>query len=270
MDLQTLFATILTPAREIVMEAGNFIRTERQTFHHSRVEYKGMNDLFSYVDTTAERLLTEKLADLIPGCGFINEESGIQVPENEFTWIIDPLDGTTNFIHDLPVYSVSVALQRGDQIVLGFVYDIVHQDLYEARLGEGAFRNHQSIRISDKTELHSCLMATGFPQKSNFLDRSVEGYIHVMKTLFLKTRGLRRMGSAAIDLAYTACGRFDGFFEMHLKPWDVSAGILLVTEAGGIVSDFRGDNQGIYQDSYLAANPTVHRLILEELGQWDF
>lgn len=269
MDLQTLFASILAPTREVVLEAGNFIRTERQTFHDSRIEYKGMNDLFSYVDTTAERLLTEKLAQLIPGCGFINEESGIQATQNEFTWIIDPLDGTTNFIHDLPVYSVSVALQRGDLIILGFVYDIVHQELYEARLGEGAYRNHHPIRISDKSELHSCLLATGFPQKSNFLDRSVEGYINVMKTLFLKTRGLRRMGSAAIDLAYTACGRFDGFFEMHLKPWDVAAGILLVTEAGGIVTDFQGNDKGIYQESYLAANPAVHRLILEAIGQWE-
>ncbi|MCS7084801.1 MAG: inositol monophosphatase family protein, partial [Bacteroidia bacterium] len=217
-------------AETAVRNAGRFIAEERGRFRAEDVEFKGRSDLVSYVDRRAEDMLKRELSLLTPDCGFINEESGVAGGNRPLVWIIDPLDGTTNFVHGIPFYAVSVALRYQRKTILGWIYDVPHDEMFFAAEGRGAFLNGSPIRVSDNEKPADAVVATGIPFR--YFDRA-ENYLTLMREITTQTRGLRRLGSAALDLAYTAAGRFDGFWESFLSPWDVAAGALIVTEAGG-------------------------------------
>nr|MDQ3394760.1 inositol monophosphatase [Bacteroidota bacterium] len=223
--------------------AGAFIRDEGKKFKKESIEYKGLNDLVSFVDKEAEKLLVKGLRKALPEAGFITEEGTASSNSEEYKWVIDPLDGTTNFIHKLPVFAVSVGLIKGDKVVLGVVYEVNRDECFYAVAGGKAYCNGEVISVSPTNELGGCLLATGFPYY-NF--EKMQMYLDVLDKFMQKTHGLRRMGSAAVDLVYVACGRFEGFFEYNLHPWDVAAGIIIVKQAGGIVTDFKGVDDSLF------------------------
>lgn len=210
---------------DVSKEAGAFIRTERKTFNADKIEYKGLNDLVSYVDKTAEQKIVAGLELILPEAGFITEEKTSTKIGERYNWVIDPLDGTTNFIHGLPTYSVSIALQDGDELVLGVVYEVNQDECFSAHKNAPAYLNGTEITVSNKPAVADSLIATGFP----YYDFSYqERYIKLFTELMRNCHGLRRIGSAAVDLAYTACGRFEAFYEYNLNPWDIAAGIVIV------------------------------------------
>ena len=244
----------------IVEQSGRFIRQELGRVSGEDIEEKGLNSLVSYVDKTAEEQLVEGLGQLLPGSVFLTEEDTVDNQSGDLQWIIDPLDGTTNFLFQLPVFSISVALQREEQTVLGLVYEINRQECFYAWQGGGARLNGRPIRVSRRAPLEQSLLATGFP----YHDYSrMQAYFQVFEHFMRHTRGIRRFGSAAVDLAYVACGRFDGFFEYGLNPWDVAGGGFIVREAGGMVCDFRGGEEYLDGGEIIAANPPVGKEMLE-------
>lgn len=235
----------------LAKETGEFIRQESRKFDTSKVEYKGKNDLVSYVDKEAEKRIVNGLREILPGAGFITEEGTDSRKSDTYNWIIDPLDGTTNFIHSVPVFAVSIALIKRNELVLGVVYEVNRDECFHALKEGGAFLNHFPISVSKVKTLDQSLIATGFPYY-NF--EQMAQYLAILNDFMQHTHGLRRMGSAAVDLAYTACGRFEGFFEYNLNAWDVAAGILIVKEAGGIVTDFKGGNDCVFGRQLIAGN----------------
>ncbi len=249
-------------ARTIVLETGAFIRRERQSFDPSKVEYKSAHDLVSYVDKTAENMLVAGLSPLVEGCGFITEEDSTRTVADEYNWIIDPLDGTTNFIHGIPCFCVSIALKRKDSLVLGIVYEINLDECFYAWEGSAAYMNEAVITVSKTADLERSLLATGFPTIN--YDR-LDAYMEVFKHCMKNTRGLRRLGSAAADLVYAACGRLDGFFEYALHPWDVAGGAFIFQQAGGIVTDFSGGDNYVFGKEIVATNPHIHAEFLRML-----
>lgn len=240
----------------IVHDVGAFIRTERRHFDKNKIEFKESgSDLVSYVDKSAEKELVTRLGQLLPETGFITEENTI--PQNkkfDYQWVIDPLDGTTNFVHGLYPHAVSVALMYKQKVILGVVYEIGSGEMFHAIERSGAYCGKEKLRINPDTTLNSGLIATGFPYA---IFTYVDIYLEILKIFMQRAQGLRRMGSAATDLAYLAAGRFDGFFEFGLSPWDVAAGSLLVTEAGGVISDVSGGDQYIFGKTIMAANPKI-------------
>jgi myo-inositol-1(or 4)-monophosphatase len=211
------------------------------------------------VDRTAEDMLMAGFSNLVPSSGFINEESGTANTESDYVWIIDPLDGTTNFVYDLPIFSISVGLQYKGQMALGLVYEINRDELFEAAKGQGATRNGNPIRVSGSTDFSQCLVATGYPFRE--FDR-VDDYLLILKQFMRETKGIRRLGSAAVDLAYTACGRFDGYFEANLNAWDVAAGSLIVQEAGGVVTDYDGAGNFVFGKGIVAGGAFIQAEML--------
>jgi myo-inositol-1(or 4)-monophosphatase len=236
---------------EIARKAGGFIANERKHFNPNKVENKGLHDLVSYVDKTSEAVIIEALSQLLPESGFIAEEGTSNKKGERFNWVIDPLDGTTNFIQGVPVYAVSIGLLEGDELVLGVVYEICRDECFFAWKGGKAYLNGEEIHVSDTTDMHDALLATGFPY-SNF--SQLDNYMALLKWSMTEARGVRRLGSAATDLAYVACGRFDAFFEYDLKPWDVAAGALIVKQAGGKLSDFNHGEGYLFGGEIIAAN----------------
>ncbi|GAA4391082.1 inositol monophosphatase family protein [Hymenobacter koreensis] len=250
------FTQLSHQVAEVARRAGAFIRQEAAGFDRGRIEHKGLHDMVSYVDQEAERMLVAGLRELLPESGFITEEGTVgESSRAEYTWIIDPLDGTTNFIHGLPCYSVSVALLHENELVVGVVYEVSRDECYRAVRGGGAFLNEEPIRVSTTPELNSSLVATGFPY-SNF--HKVDDYLQVLKEFMRRTNGVRRVGSAAVDLAWVAAGRFEGYFEFNLNSYDVAAGILLVREAGGHVTQFLEDGDPLFGREVVASNTLVH------------
>ncbi|MCK6616096.1 MAG: inositol monophosphatase [Cyclobacteriaceae bacterium] len=251
---------------QICKEVGQFIREEAQAFDRSRIEFKhGFNNLVSYVDKEAEQKLVRHLKRLIPGSGFLAEEGTGSSSRNEFDWIIDPLDGTTNFMHGLPVFAISVGLAKHGKPVLGVVYEVNRNECFHATINNPAYCNDQPIRVSVVSQLNESLLATGFPY--NYSDKK-ENYLEIIRLFLEQTHGIRRLGSAAIDLAYVACGRFEGFFEYNLNAWDVAAGALIVQQAGGRVTDFSGGNNFLHGGEIIAAGE-VHSPMLELIkSQW--
>ncbi len=253
-----------------VLHAGAFIRAERRSFSRSAVEFKGRNDLVSYVDRTAEEILQKQLVQLIPDSGFIMEESGYNESGQEWVWIVDPLDGTTNFVYNVPFYSVSVGLRHNpkegkSQTMLGCVYEVNREELFMATHGHGATLNGERIQVGEAKELSEGLIATGFPFRAF---ARVDEYLQMLRDCMYRARGVRRLGSAALDLAYTAMGRFDGFFEVNLSPWDVAAGALIVEEAGGRVTDFFGADDYLFGKMIVATNGAVHDEMLQVIQQY--
>lgn len=249
-DLQTLCRKVC----DIAKGTGDFIRSERNRFEQSKVEVKGKNDFVSYVDKTAEKKIVEQLQQILPEAGFIAEEGTITQKNEVYNWVIDPLDGTTNFIHGIPCFAVSIALMRNKDIVLGVVYEVNFDECFYAWEGSNAFLNGSLISVSKANKLSDSLIATGFPYYDY---HKMDEYLELFKYFMKNTHGLRRLGSAATDLAYVACGRFEGFYEYSLQPWDVAAGAFIVKQAGGKVSDFKGEENYIFGKEIVASNNSV-------------
>jgi myo-inositol-1(or 4)-monophosphatase len=244
---------------------GKFIAEEAGKFSKGDIELKGYNNFVTYVDKESERRLIEELSLIIPESAFIAEENTVEQSTAEYTWIIDPLDGTTNYIHHLPVYSVSIALMHDNELVAGIVYEINNDECFYAWKGGGAFLDHRKIQVSDRKELSQALMATGFPYHDYSL---LDNYLRLFRESMQKTRGIRRLGSAAVDLAYVACGRFDGFFEYGLNPWDVAAGALIVKEAGGMVCNFSSGDEYLFKKEIVATNGHIHHEFMDMVKNW--
>ncbi|HRH66664.1 MAG TPA: inositol monophosphatase family protein [Bacteroidia bacterium] len=240
---------------QLTREVGDFILGERKIFRQSAVEKKGHNDLVSYVDKKAEQMLVDGLSDLLPGSGFITEENTRNAKGKLYTWIIDPLDGTTNFIHGLPCFCISIGLLQGEELVLGVVHELNLDECFYAWENGGAFLNGDRITVSEESSLSEALIATGFPYHN--YDRMVP-YMEVFDYCMRNTHGLRRLGSAAADLAYVACGRFEAFYEYGLNAWDVAGGIVLIKEAGGRITDFSGGNNYLFGKEILSSNSGTH------------
>ena len=236
---------------EISKETGDYILAERLRMGRPDFESKGKNDFVTLVDKGAEALLVKHLAETIPESGFITEENTVPFVENDYVWIIDPIDGTTNFIHGLPLFSISIALQYKQKTVLGVVYEVSNRECFYASLGKGAFCNGEKISVSSHELLSNSLLVTGFPYKDA---GKLENWMRLFIDLLRKSHGVRRLGSAAIDLAYVACGRFEAFYEYGLSPWDVAAGAFIVEQAGGFVSDYQGGDNFVFGKELLAGN----------------
>jgi len=240
MNLSSLEQNVI----ELCHEVGTFMSNEIEGFDLSRIEQKGSSsNLVSYVDKESEKRIVERLSTLLPGSGFIGEEGTDQSGINGYRWIIDPLDGTTNYLHGMPLYAISIGLQKNDQTILGVVYDVSRKECFHAIEGEQAKSNGKEIKISTIKTLEESLLATGFPY---YHTEKKEVYLDIIKDFLENTHGIRRLGSAALDLAYVACGRLEGFFEYNLKAWDVAGGAFLVQQAGGTVSDFKGGSNYIF------------------------
>ncbi|GAA3951167.1 inositol monophosphatase family protein [Pedobacter ginsengiterrae] len=246
----------------IVRLTGNFIRKEAMQFDANKIEYKGLNDMVSYVDKTAEQKLVQNLEKLIPDVGFLTEEKTINREGKTYKWIIDPLDGTTNFIHGLPTYAISVALYEDDKAVLGVVYELNRGEMFYSYKGGPAFMNKKEIQVSVNPDLKSSLLATGFPYYQ--FDKQ-DQYLQLLSEMMQKTHGLRRMGSAATDLIYVACGRFDAFFEYNLQPWDFAGGCFIVQQAGGEVYNFSGGDDFFNTREIVATNGKLSAELIEAI-----
>lgn len=245
----------------LAKKAGEFIRSERSVFDDARIEYKGEKDLVSYVDKETERLLVTGLKELLPEAGFITEEKTVKTEDKTLKWVIDPLDGTTNFIHNLPIYSVSIGLIENENPILGVVYEVNRDECFVAWKDGGAYLNGKPIKISGATELKKSLIATGFPYD---LEDKTEPYFEIMKELVRYSHGLRRMGSAAVDMCYVACGRMEAYYEFNIQLWDIAAGVVILTEAGGKATNFDGSTNFIHSRTMIAAghiHPDIQKII---------
>lgn len=246
-------------------KAGGFIREESQRFNTEAIEYKDINNVVSYVDKEAEKMIVEGLSGLDEAIGFITEEETAQTHDiNGYNWIIDPLDGTANFVHGVPHYSVSLALAKGKEVLTGVVYHIPADETYWAVQGGGAWKGDRKLSVSPAVKLQETLMATGFPY---YRFEEMHKYIRILEELMQNTHGLRRFGSAALDLAYVAEGRFDGFFEYNLNSYDMAAGVLLVKEAGGSVTDFSGSDNYLFGGDVVAGGQ-AHGELLEVIKKY--
>ncbi|MDP5171719.1 MAG: inositol monophosphatase [Bacteroidia bacterium] len=252
-------AALDSEIQSVIRTAGDFARQEFEVFNFDTVEYKAENDPFTYVDVRTEELLKEGLSQLIPGAGFTTEEAKSQATKNGWEWIIDPIDGTSNFTHGIPHFSISVGLAYQKKMMAGYVFQPVGEVMYHAQKGQGAWENERPLRISPRADLPYALVATGFPYSDMGWRRE---WVDLVVNVLDAAHGVRRFGSAALDLANVAAGRLDVFFEFNLKSWDVAAGSLLVQEAGGLVTDFQGGNDYIYGRQIVASNGHLHAPML--------
>jgi len=253
---------MLNFAVKAARRAGDIIVRASDNIEKIKIQQKSTNDFVSEVDRAAESAIIESIQKVYPDHAFLAEESGV-IGDSEYVWIIDPLDGTTNFLHGFPVYAVSIALAFKGQIQQAVVYDPNRNDLFTATRGGGAYLNEKRIRVSKREKLLDCLIGTGFPFQ---MGTDIDTYTEMFKALTLKTAGIRRPGAAALDLAYLAAGRIDGFWEMGLKPWDMAAGVLLITEAGGLVGDFSGEQDFLESWRIVAVNPKIFAQMLKVLS----
>jgi myo-inositol-1(or 4)-monophosphatase len=254
------FRAVCERMAALASEAGDYIRSESKNLRSGDVLHKGFNDLVTHVDREAERLLVDGLKKIQPEAGFITEENTLTDTGKPLVWVVDPLDGTTNFVHGVPCYCVSVALLENGRAAAGVVYEVNLDESFYAWKDSPAFLNGKEIRVSGTAALKDSLLATGFPYTR--FDR-LEGYMKVFDYCMKNTHGLRRLGSAAVDLAYVAAGRFDGFFEYGLNAWDVAAGAFIVQQAGGKVADFSGGTDFLFGGEIVAMNEKVFEEFLE-------
>jgi myo-inositol-1(or 4)-monophosphatase len=251
MDLENL----CKKTREICLDVADFMRTQQEKIQTDHIENKGIHDFVTYVDKTSEEKLIHALQPLLPEAGFIAEEGTTTKRGKVFNWIIDPLDGTTNYIHKLSPYAISIALMENDEIVMGVVYEVGLKECFYSWKGAPAYLNGREISVSNAESIQDSLIATGFPFTNySQLDR----FMRSLKYFIENTHGVRRPGSAATDLAYVACGRFDAFYEYSLHAWDVAAGAFLVQQAGGKVCDFSMGDNFIFGEQIVASNSKVH------------
>lgn len=254
----------LKEAETIARKAGKMLKENIGAT--PKISFKGAVDLVTDYDNRAQRMIFDHLSSHFSEHDFLGEEDLSREKGGEFRWIIDPLDGTTNYAHAFPVFCVSLALEWKEQVVLGMIYDPMREELFSAIKGEGAFLAERRIQVSSVNDLDKSLVATGFPYD---LRQSPVNNIDHFNNFLLRVQAIRRCGSAALDLCYVACGRFDGFWELKLNPWDVAAGALIVKEAGGYVSDFQNQEFSIFGSEILATNGLIHKQMLEiiQLGK---
>lgn len=255
--MHPMLNTAITAARK----AGNIISRSVDRIDTLTITSKAQNDFVTEVDQKAEMTIIEIISRAYPNHSFLGEESG-HSGESDYLWIIDPLDGTTNFLHGFPQFAVSIALQYKDEITQAVVYDPMSQELFTASKGEGAQLNNRRLRVTPRKGLQGALLGTGFPFKQQ---QHLDVYLETFKALFPDTAGIRRPGSAALDLAYLAAGRLDGFWEIGLNPWDIAAGVLLVKEAGGMIGDFSGGDEYLKTGNVVAGNLKVYEDILKRI-----
>lgn len=262
---------LLNTAVKAARRAGSIINRASLDLDLLKIGRKAPNDFVTEVDRAAEAAIIEVLSTAYPDHDFLAEETGVAGANgkrsitSDYVWIIDPLDGTTNFIHGFPQYAVSIALSHRGQITQAVIYDPVHNDLFVASKGKGAQLNDRRIRVSQRDRMDEALIGTGFP----FRDfESLDIFVSMFKDLTQKTAGLRRPGAASLDLAYVACGRLDGFFEMGLMPWDAAAGSLLILEAGGLVGNFKGDGEYLFEENIIAASPKIFGQLVNTLSRY--
>ena len=248
----------------IVKSVGKFISGEIEQLKPGDIETKSLNSLVSYVDKEAEKMLVSGLIALTPSAGFITEEGTIEQRQLPLTWIIDPLDGTNNYLHQIPHYAISIALMSDQEVVIGLVYNPSNGELFHAIKGQGAFLNDRKISTSKTSHISDSVIATGFPY-------SVDQKEPILKTLeffMMNARGIRRFGAAALDLAYVACGRFDGYYERSINAWDIAAGALIVQEAGGSATNLVGHKNFLFEKNILASNGHLHQAFCEVTNQY--
>lgn len=242
--------------------AGEFILQNLGKLSTGDINTKQRSDFVTYVDKESEDLIIKIIKQNYPGHGILAEESINETSSSEYRWIIDPLDGTTNFIHGFPVFAVSIALEHKGEMIAGVVYDPLRKESFTALKGYGAYLNCQPLKQLEATDLSRSLISTGFPFKQR---EHMDNYLKLFKNIISKVSDIRRAGSAAIDLSYLAAGRCDGFFEIGLSPWDIAAGTLLIKETGGIVTDFSGGSDYLTTGNIVAGPPTVHKELVKDV-----
>ena len=256
---------MLNIAVKAARRAGRIINRATQDLDLLHVSRKAHNDFVSEVDSTAEDAIINVLLEAYPNHSILAEESGARgdPSKSDYQWIIDPLDGTTNFLHGFPQYAVSIALKHRGVLTQAVVYDPFGNELFTASRGRGAYLNDHRLRVSKRSQLSDCLIGTGFP----FREFShMNAYLSVLKDIMPKVAGIRRPGSAALDLAYVAAGRYDGFWELNLSPWDIAAGCLLITESGGLVGDLKGNDTHMQSGHIVAGNPKIFGQLLQVIA----
>lgn len=249
---------------QICEEAAKFIKEEINKVKSSDIQEKELNSLVTYVDKTAEEMIVSRLQVLTPNAGFITEEKTIETQNKLFKWIIDPLDGTNNFLHKIPHFAISVALMVDDQIMIGVVHDVMKNEVFHAIKSKGAYLNHERISVSKVDSIEEAFLATGFPYANDY---DIPKIVNTLVYWLHHARGVRRYGAASLDLAYVAAGRLDAYYESVLNIWDVAAGILLIQEAGGRATDFYGGNTHITGKEILVSNGLIHQKIMTVLGR---
>ena len=251
MEGETSYQSICSGAMEVVREAASYIRKRHEKRDQLNIQAKGQHNFVTEVDKEAEQILVSGLSGILPDAGFIAEEGTSAKKGERFHWVIDPVDGTTNFIHGVFPFAISVGLIEEQEVVAGIVYEFGLDECFYAWKNGGAFLNKHPIMVSENAQMEDALLATGFPYYDyKWLDAYVEAFKHFMRN----SRGIRRLGSAAVDLAYVACGRFDGFYEYGLNPWDVAAGAFIIQQAGGKVTDFKGGDDFVFGKEIIAGN----------------
>lgn len=257
---------MLNPVINISREVGAFLKSQQQLITKSEIEYKGRsNDMVSRADKEAEAMFVKFLGELLPEAGFIAEEGTSDKQGTEYNWIIDPLDGTTNYLYGIPVYCTSVALMQNDELVLGVIFDPERDECFAAAKGQGATLNGRPISVSQERKLEYSLLATGFPYDDQGREKD---FMNILVDINKATRGIRRLGSAAIDMAYVACGRLEGFYEYGLQAWDCAAGAVIIREAGGAVSDFSGKDNFMDDRTLICSNKHIHADIEAFFKAW--
>lgn len=260
-ELKYLTANVIELSKEIT----EFLLHEVGQVNAKDIQIKGLHDFVTYVDQKAEQKIAARLGKLLPTAGMLLEEKSMDKHGDRYRWVVDPLDGTTNYIHHIPVFSVSIALLDGDKPVLGVVHEANLDECFSAWLDAPALLNGSEISVSSVSSMDKALLATGFP----YYDYGkLDAYMDIFKYFVQHTSGIRRIGSAAVDLAYVACGRFEGFYEYGLHPWDVAAGAFIVQQAGGKVTDFHGENNFIFGSEMLASNKMLHSQMQEALKRF--
>ncbi len=259
--IKLLLSKMIDKVIQISKEAGEIIREGFGT--NFSVEYKSnLSDFVTEIDKKSEETIINFIRKAYPAHSVLAEESGGHEYSSEYLWVIDPLDGTSNFAHGLPIFAVSIGVQKNNETICGVVYDIMRDEIYSSEKGSGSYRNGQKLSVSSNDDLRKSMLVTGFPYDiSENPDFAIERFAAFLKA----SRAVRRLGSAAIDMCYVASGVFDGFWEVHLHPWDICAGKLLVEEAGGIVTNFAGEKIDIFSKQILAANGKIHRKMIELL-----
>lgn len=253
----------LNIAVKAARQAGNVILRHLDRIDSLTIEAKARNDFVTEVDKLAEAEIIRVIKAAFPDHAILAEESGSQAGTS-CQWIIDPLDGTTNYLHGYPQFSVSIALSREGVLEQGVIFDPLRSEMFTASRGRGAQLNNRRIRVSNVIKLRDALLGTGFPFRAM---KHLDPWLRTFRVMLMQTNGVRRAGSAALDLAYVACGRFDGFWELGLEPWDMAAGCLLIQEAGGLITDFENTQQHLTSGNIIAANPNIHSQMLDVIAK---
>ena len=261
--MSTLHSANITVMIQAARKAARNVKRDYGEVDQLQVSHKGPADFVTAADIRTEKILTESLSNARPEYGFLSEELGeVKGTDNNYRWIIDPIDGTTNFIHGIPHFAISIALEENGALIAGVIYEPINDQMFWAERGNGAWINDRRLRVSARKRMSESIFATGIP----FLGRGDHKvFLRQIEAIMAVSAGIRRFGSAALDLAYVAAGRFDGFWETNLKPWDIAAGILIVREAGGMVSGTKGREDMLATGCIVAANPYLHSELLEKV-----